>query len=98
MFKRKPEKPDEGKFIDTYKKSAPLCSIYLDRPSSLYSFMVLCLGSVWYMYKFKGFTYVCLLYGFIYEFCNVGQAFIYERIFFARNVKAFSGYFTAVCF
>ena len=50
--------------------------------------MVLCLGSVWYL-QFRG---LCLLYSFICEFCNVGQTFIWERIFFARNVKAFSGY------
>ena len=50
--------------------------------------MVLCLVSVWYL-QFRG---LCLLYSFRCEFCNVGQAFIWERIFFARNVKAFSGY------
>ena len=91
IFRRKPEKPDEEKFIGTYKKSASLCCIYLNGSSSLYSFIVLCLGSVWYMCKFRG---LCM-----YVFCTVSYVnsamlvkLSFGRIFFARNVKAFSGY------
>ena len=93
MFKRKAWKARWRKIYRYLQECASFCCIYLDGSSSLYSFMVLCLGSVWYL-QFRGLCnmYVCLLYSFICEFCNVGQAFIRERIFFLRNMKAFSGY------